>query len=155
MSLRHVPKLCMALALVALGTEFGGDHASAAQRGRTDVDEEVQVLTRGPVHEAFAETVTFDPEPGIVVPKTPPAAIEELPPEQKPEGANVTWIPGYWGWDDERSDFLWVSGVWRRPATGPSMGPWLLGQLRAGFSVDFRLLGRRQYERRGISTRAA
>jgi hypothetical protein len=71
------------------------------------------VLTRGPVHEAFAETVTFDPEPGIVVPKAPPAAIEELPPDQRPEGANVAWIPGYWGWDDERSDFLWVSGVWR------------------------------------------
>ena len=30
------------------------------------------MLTRGPVHEAFAETVTFDPEPGIVVPKAPP-----------------------------------------------------------------------------------
>ena len=39
-----------------------------------------------PVHEAFAETVTFDPEPGIVVPSEPPAAIEELPPEQQPEG---------------------------------------------------------------------
>ena len=26
------------------------------------------MLTRGPIHEAFAETVTFDPEQGIVVP---------------------------------------------------------------------------------------
>ncbi len=26
------------------------------------------MLTRGPVHEAFAETISFDPEPGIVVP---------------------------------------------------------------------------------------
>ena len=133
MSLRHVSKLCMALALVALGTEFGGDHASAAQRGRTDVEEEVQVLTRGPVHEAFAETVTFDPEPGIVVPKAPPAAIEELPPEQKPEGANVTWIPGYWGWDDERSDFLWVSGVWRALPPGRQWVPGYWGNSGQAF----------------------
>ena len=95
--------------------------------GPADVEEGVQVLTRGPVHEAFAETVTFDPEPGIVVPKAPPAAIEELPPDQKPEGANVAWIPGYWGWDDERSDFLWVSGVWRSPAARPPMGARVLG----------------------------
>ena len=86
---------------------------SPHSRARPVPSKGVQVLTRGPVHEAFAETVTFDPEPGIVVPKAPPAAIEELPPDQKPEGANVAWVPGYWGWDDERSDFLWVSGIWR------------------------------------------
>lgn len=40
-------------------------------------------------------------------------AIEEVPPEQKPTGDNVDWIPGYWAWDDERTDFLWVSGIWR------------------------------------------
>jgi len=73
----------------------------------------VQVLTRGPVHEAFAGVVTFNPEPGVVVPKAPPEIIEEVPPDERPEGANVTWIPGYWAWDDERNDFLWVSGVWR------------------------------------------
>ena len=133
MNLRRVSKLCMALVLVALGTEFGWDQASAAQRGRTDVEEEVQVLTRGPVHEAFAETVTFDPEPGIVVPKAPPAAIEELPPEQKPEGANVTWIPGYWGWDDERSDFLWVSGVWRALPPGRQWVPGYWGNSGKAF----------------------
>ncbi len=133
MSLRHISKLCIALALVALGTEFGWDQASAAQRGRTDVEEEVQVLTRGPVHEAFAETVTFDPEPGIVVPKAPPAAIEELPPEQKPEGANVAWIPGYWGWDDERSDFLWVSGVWRALPPGRQWVPGYWGNSGQAF----------------------
>ena len=43
----------------------------------------------------------------------PPEPIEELPPELAPEGDNVTWISGYWAWDDERKDFLWVSGIWR------------------------------------------
>jgi hypothetical protein len=48
-----------------------------------------------------------------VAPKAPPAAIEETPPKQRLQGANVAWVPGYWGWDDERNDFLWVSGIWR------------------------------------------
>ena len=112
-NLRGVPKSFLIIALMALATNFGLERAIAEERGRTDVEEGVQVLTRGPVHEAFAETVTFDPKPGMVVPKAPPAEIEELPPEQKPQGANVAWISGYWGWDDDRSDFLWVSGVWR------------------------------------------
>lgn len=92
-----------------------------------------QVLTRGPVHEAFAEAVTFDPEPGIVVSEAPPAAIEELPPDQRPEGTNVAWIPGYWGWDDERSDFLWVSGVWRALPPGRQWVPGYWGQSAQGF----------------------
>src|SRR5438105_1908609 len=60
----------------------------AAER-RADADGQGEVLTRGPVHEAFAEPVQFNPKPGAVVPKQPPAPIEELPPDQKPEGQNV------------------------------------------------------------------
>jgi hypothetical protein len=83
-----------------------------------------QVLTRGPVHEAFAGMVTFNPEAGVTVTKAPPDIIEELPPEERPEGDNVAWIPGYWGWDDERNDFLWVSGTWRALPPGRE---WLAG----------------------------
>ena len=83
----------------------------------------MEVLTRGPVHEAFAETVTYNPEPGVVAPKAPPAAIEEVPPAERPEGDNVAWIPGYWGWDEERNDFLWVSGVWRALPPGRQWVP--------------------------------
>ena len=133
MSLLRVSKCCMVTALVAIGAGFSVDKAIAAERGRTDVEEGVQVLTRGPVHEAFAETVTFDPEPGIVVSKAPPAAIEELPPDQRPEGANVAWIPGYWGWDDERSDFLWVSGIWRALPPGRQWVPGYWGRSAQGF----------------------
>lgn len=84
----------------------------------------VEVLTRGPVHEAFAGIVTFDPEPGIVVAQAPPPPIEELPPELRPGGDNVTWIPGYWGWDDERENFLWISGTWRDLPPGRE---WMVG----------------------------
>jgi len=82
-------------------------------QGPAYVERGMQVFTRGPVHEAFAEPVVFNTEPGIAAPKAPPAPIEEVPPEQRPEGANVAWIPGYWAWDDEGNDFIWVSGIWR------------------------------------------
>ncbi len=76
-------------------------------------EEDYEVLTRGPVHEAFAEAVSFEPTPGLIVNAAPPALIEELPPDQRPEGDHVAWIPGYWAWDDEQNDFLWISGIWR------------------------------------------
>ena len=62
----------------------------------------LDVLARGPVHEAYA-SLTADPVPTKAVPKKPPAPLEEMPPEEKPEG-DVIWIGGYWAWDDDRSD---------------------------------------------------
>ncbi|MDZ7620729.1 MAG: hypothetical protein U1E05_27310 [Patescibacteria group bacterium] len=133
MNVRHVFKWCLVAALAALGTNLGLRNAICAQPGPPDNGEGVQVLTRGPIHEAFAATVTFDPEPGILVPNAPPVAIEELPPDERPEGANVTWIPGYWGWDDERSDFLWVSGVWRALPPGRQWVPGYWGKSAQGY----------------------
>jgi hypothetical protein len=117
-------------ALMAVGTTAWSQQV--AQQPAADQNG-LEVLTRGPVHEAFAETITYDPDPGIVVPKAPPDPIEEIAPEQRPEGANVTWIPGYWGWDDERSDFLWVSGIWRALPPGRQWVPGYWGQSQQGF----------------------
>ncbi|MGO9110212.1 MAG: hypothetical protein ACLP9L_13380 [Thermoguttaceae bacterium] len=75
-------------------------------------------MTRGPVHEAFALPATLGEIPGMIVPKKPAGPIDEVPPDMKPEGENVVWIPGYWSWDDDRQDFIWVSGVWRVPPPG-------------------------------------
>ena len=85
------------------------------QPGNENTAEQPEVLTRGPVHEAFAEQINNDPEAGVLIPNAPPEPIGEVPPEFKPEGENVIWIPGYWSWDDEREDHVWVSGVWRVP----------------------------------------
>ena len=85
----------------------------------------IEVQGRGPVHEAFASPTT-EPTPTRLVPKKPPRNIEELPPEQKPAGQAV-WIPGYWAYDDDRNDFLWVSGVWRVPPHGKT---WVAGYWR-------------------------
>jgi hypothetical protein len=86
-----------------------------------------QVLTRGPVHEAFAKPVTMDPQTPVVAPQQPPEALQEMPPAEKPVGADVVWVPGYWAWDDDRKDFIWVSGCWRNapPGTYWVPGHWL------------------------------
>ena len=119
----------LALAAFAVGLNRS---ICQAQQPAADVPG-AQVLTRGPVHEAFAGMVTFNPEPGIVVVRPPPAIIEEMPPEQRPEGDNVTWIPGYWAWDDERTDFLWVSGTWRALPPGREWIAGYWGQTSQGY----------------------
>jgi hypothetical protein len=85
----------------------------------------IEVLARGPIHEAFAAP-TAEPIPTKPVSKKPPKPLEELPPEEKPEG-QVIWIGGYWAWDDERKDYLWVSGIWRTP---PPNKLWIAGYWR-------------------------
>ena len=126
-------QMCLVATVAAMGAGLGWGQAVAAQDSRTGFEDGVQVLTRGPVHEAFAETVTFDPEPGIAVTKAPPELIEELPPDQRPDGVNVDWIPGYWAWDDERNDFLWVSGTWRSLPPGREWVPGYWGRTSQGF----------------------
>src|SRR5205823_2702124 len=40
---------------------------------------------------------------------------------------DVVWIGGYYHWDDDRNDFLWVSGCWR---TKPPGREWVPGYWR-------------------------
>jgi hypothetical protein len=75
--------------------------------------EGVEPLGRGPIHEAFAQPTPTKPQAGPIVPKKPPEPVPEQPPDQKQEGENVQWIPGYWFWAPENKDFVWVSGFWR------------------------------------------
>ncbi|MFO7535507.1 MAG: hypothetical protein R6X19_07485 [Kiritimatiellia bacterium] len=77
-----------------------------------------EVLTRGPVHEAFAEPVTLQNDEPVTAPSPPPRDMEETPPPEKPRGENITWVPGYWAWDQDRSNFIWVSACWRASPPG-------------------------------------
>lgn len=96
------------------------------------VQGEIEVQTRGPLHEAFAELAETAATPALVVPKQAPDPINEIPPDVKPDG-DVVWIPGYWAWDDERNDFLWVSGVWRVPPPGATWVPGYWTAVQGGF----------------------
>lgn len=113
--------LCVIAAGIA-ALLFTGCTGASAQTGDPNADN-VEILTRGPVHEAFAEPHSYDAAQGMVVTVRPSEAIEEIPPEDMPEGDNVMWIPGYWGWDDDRDDYIWVSGIWRDPPPDRSWVP--------------------------------
>ncbi len=83
----------------------------------------VEVLTRGPIHEAFAEPLTLNARPNPIIHQKPPAPIEELPPDERPDGNNIQWIPGYFAWDETGNDFIWISGVWRALPPGKQWMP--------------------------------
>lgn len=88
------------------------------------VGEDVVVVTRAPIHEAFAMPNITDPAKVPVIKKKPPEPIAELPPEMRPSGEGVVWIPGYWHFDGQENDFIWISGVWRNVPPGRQ---WLPG----------------------------
>ncbi len=120
-----------------------------------EIDEDLQVLMRGPIHEAFAESYLADPVPSPLIQQAPPADIAELPPEYKPDGNNVQWIPGYWAWDPIARRFhLDQWRLARCPAKSP-MGQRLLGVVSRGIPLDLRFLGGRVFPGTGILARAA
>src|SRR2546422_528661 len=86
-----------------------GQDAPPVARG----PEGVEVLARGPVHEAFAQPPDVGrPEGGPVAPKEPPPAVEELPPE--PDASFYT--PGSWVLRETR--YVWRPGCWVRYQPG-------------------------------------
>ncbi len=90
--------------------------------------EEPEVLNQGPMHEAFAQPVDINPDPGLVAPNEPPPAIIENPSAERPKSADYVWIPGYWGWDPENQQYVWVSGCWRNSTREYVLGAWILEQ---------------------------
>jgi hypothetical protein len=110
---------CLIVLIATLG-------AAPAQEPNDDVDlpDGLEVQTRGPVHEAYAQPSDLKAEPGPVIAKEPPPAVPEEPPDYRPEGKDVAWIPGYWAWDVEREDYLWVSGTYR---VAPEGRRWMPG----------------------------
>ena len=96
------------------------------------------------MHEAFATQIQANPTAGMVVSKKPPQTIKEIPTDVRPKGDLVSWIPGYWAWDDADSDFIWISGIWRQSPPGRQWVPgcWIYQgndyQWRAGFWAEGR-----------------
>jgi hypothetical protein len=88
------------------------------QRGYCQLAE---IFEEGPIHESFVTKVSGN----IILEASisqPPHPIQEKKPRQI--DMQSTWIPGYWAWNDKANDFVWVSGVWRRP---PPSHQWISG----------------------------
>jgi hypothetical protein len=116
--LARTRKILVAGMLTLVGTAGISSPTFAQQPTQQPQQQEgIEVLARGPVHEAFAAT-SEQPKPTPVLNRRPPEPVEELPPDQKPEGENVLWVPGYWHYDEERTDFIWISGFWRAAPPG-------------------------------------
>jgi hypothetical protein len=126
-------RLALVAAVLGFAVWIMAPTGSRTQETASGDQEGVQVEARGPVHEAFAEPTIRGPRATPIVPKEPPAPIDELPPDQKPEGDNVVWIPGYWAWDADRNDFLWVSGIYRAVPPGRSWVPGRWNQAGGGW----------------------
>lgn len=75
--------------------------------------QDVQVYRDGPIHEAFITPSTGNNVVIQGISNTPPPEINEQIPPKCHDSA--IWIRGYWAWDVNLNDFIWVSGVWRRP----------------------------------------
>jgi hypothetical protein len=119
----------LALSLVA-GPLYGID---TEQPPPIPAQEQPEVLTRGPVHEAFAEPVNLQIQEGLVVPNQPPVNIEEIPPAERPKGNRYVWVPGYWSWDGDRNNYIWVSACWRAAPPKMSWVPGYWSQVTGGW----------------------
>lgn len=118
--MKTIRTIVIILAL-AVGLLYG---TTAGQTPPVPSQEQPQVLTSGPVHEAFAEPVTLQNQAGLTAPEPPPPDIQEVPPIERPRGNQYVWVPGYWAWDSDQNHYVWVSGCWR--AAPPNMS-WVPG----------------------------
>ena len=113
--------------LICLASLLASLPITAMCRANEPSREGIEVDARGPLHEAYARPWQADPAPNQALDKKPPDPIPEEPAAEKPVGKNVQWIPGYWQWDQDRKDFIWVSGFWREMPQGRRwvMGYWV------------------------------
>ncbi|HWY88837.1 MAG TPA: YXWGXW repeat-containing protein [Gemmataceae bacterium] len=123
--------ITLAAALLLVYATIGQQDAQAVG-GNLAAQEGVDVQTHGPIHEAYAQPAAPKTVAAPIVAKRPPEPVNELPPESKPEGNQAQWIPGYWAWDDDQNDFLWVSGIWRVPPPDRNWVPGYWQQVNGG-----------------------
>ncbi|MBU4317738.1 MAG: YXWGXW repeat-containing protein [Proteobacteria bacterium] len=126
-------KTAMITVMVMVLLTGGLNGEAVAQAPPVPYEEQPEVLTRGPLNEAFAQPVNLEIQAGLIAPNRPPADIEEILPAQRPAGDQFAWVPGYWAWDSDRNDYLWVSGCWRAVPPDMNWVPGYWSQTRGGW----------------------
>src|SRR5262245_23313464 len=128
----HLLSIAAALAALFLLCPVGSTPAVSPDVP-AELPKGLQIETRGPIHEGFAQPYDLTPEPGPLVPKAPPPNLNEEPPDLRPPGDNIQFLPGYWAWDAERNEYLWVSGVLRDAPAGQQFTPGYWQQTNEGY----------------------
>ncbi|MFH1154087.1 MAG: hypothetical protein V1793_09725 [Pseudomonadota bacterium] len=124
----------MIMAVLAMAMTIGlGCTEVTGQAPPVPDQEQPEVLTRGPVNEAFAQPVNLEDQTGLIVQTAPPSDIEEVPPLERPVGEQFQWIPGYWAWDLDRNGYIWVSGCWRAVPPGMTWVPGYWAKVEQGW----------------------
>lgn len=118
---------------LATGVSWKMANGQGAQPPPVPAQEQPEVLTRGPVHEAFAVPVSIESEAGMIASSQPPPNIQEVPSAQRPEGANIVWVPGYWAWDSDRNNYISVSACWRAAVPNRDWVPGYWWRVSAGW----------------------
>jgi len=88
---------------------------------------QVEPYKEGNVHEAYVSASTGSGTVFRSVSKAPPKPINEQSPLKCT--AEAIWIPGYWAWNEELKDYIWISGVWRIPPPNHIWNPGLWKQI--------------------------
>jgi len=101
-------------------------------KANADQDHLPQIEARGPLHEAYAQPFMLNPTANEPVRKEPPLPLREEPPELGPTGDRIQWMPGYWQYEDDKQDFVWISGFWRDTPTNRRWVPGFWAQSEAG-----------------------
>ncbi len=92
---------------------------------------EITPIVRAPVHEAYMQASGESDLLIRAISKAPPSPLNEKHPPKCFE--QTVWIPGYWMWIDERNDFIWITGNWRRPPQGRAWIPGFWKQYDSGW----------------------
>ncbi len=95
----------------------------------------VRPVFEGPLHEAFLSPARD--RQAAPVAKAPPMPIAERP-GVDPPSPRAQWIEGYWEWDTNRDDYVWVTGCWRVPPPGKF---WVNGFWKRGEQGYYRVPG--------------
>jgi hypothetical protein len=123
----------MILMTVFLAAGVMGGEAAGQSPPPIPSEEQPEVLTRGPLNEAFAHPVNLEIQAGLTVRNAPPEDIDEYPSSERPVGDHFSWVPGYWAWDSDRNGYIWVSGCWRAVPPNMHWVPGYWSQTREGY----------------------
>ena len=105
--------------------------------------DDVEVLARGPVHEAYAEPSDENPSPRPSFRSSRPGRSRNCHRTRSRRATTSSGCPGYWHWDEDRKDFIWVSGFWRNAPPGRVWVPGSWREVARRLAVGRRLLAGR------------